>query len=246
MTHRWLHMRLAGPLLAFGGVAIDHVGPTRNFPSASMLTGLLANALGWRREEAERHQVLQDRLIFGALTAKQGRLLTDNQNARLYEEEPAWTTDGIVEHRNKGSSYSNAPLPSQIGNQAGRKWITHRRRRDYLADHDCRVALRLGSGDGLTIYDLAQALERPARPLFIGRKPCLPAVPILAGWLEGETARAALATLGLSGPALWPADDGNADDAAHAPEHRQEWADLRNWRSGLHGGARIVLTGELP
>ena len=229
MTHRWLHLRLAGPLLAFGGVAIDHVGPTRNFPSASMLTGLLANALGWRREEAERHQVLQDRMIFGALTAKEGRLLTDTQNAKLEKNDRGWTTWGEPEGR-AGATYGSP----------------HRRRRAYLADHDCRVALRLVPSNGLTLDDLAQALERPARPLFIGRKPCLPAVPILAGWLEGETARAALATLGLSGPALWPVDDGDADDAAQAPEHRQEWADLRNWRSGLHGGARIVVTGELP
>jgi CRISPR system Cascade subunit CasD len=226
MTHRWLHLRLAGPLLAFGGVAIDHVGPTRNFPSASMLTGLLANALGWRREQAERHQALQDRLIFGALTAQQGRLLTDTQNAKLEKSDRGWTTWGEPEGR-AGATYDSP----------------HRRRRDYLADHDCRVALRLGPGDGPSLADLAAALDRPARPLFIGRKPCLPAVPILAGWLEGATARAALATLGISGPALWPADQGETDQMT---AHRQELADLRNWPSGLHGGTRIVVTGELP
>lgn len=226
MTHRWLHLRLAGPLLAFGGVAIDHVGPTRNFPSASMLTGLLANALGWRREQAERHQALQDRLIYGALTAREGRLLTDTQNAKLEKNDRGWTSWGEPEGR-AGATYDSP----------------HRRRRDYLADHDCRVALRLGPGDGPTLDDLAAALDLPARPLFIGRKPCLPAVPILAGWLEGETARAALASLGINGPALWPADDGDTD---YARAHRKELADLRNWRSGLHGGTRIVVMGELP
>ncbi len=226
MTHRWLHLRLAGPLLAFGGLAIDHVGPTRDFPSASMLTGLLANALGWRREDSEQHQALQDRLVFGALTAQQGQLLTDIQNAKLEKNDRGWTTWGEPEGR-AGATYDSP----------------HRRRRDYIADHDCRVALRLRPVDGPTLADLAAALDRPARPLFIGRKPCLPAIPILAGWLEGETARAALASLGISGPALWPADDGDADDA---PAHRQELADLRNWRSGLHGGTRIVVKGELP
>ncbi len=226
MTHRWLHLRLAGPLLAFGGLAIDHVGPTRDFPSASMLTGLLANALGWRREDSEQHQALQDRLVFGALTAQQGQLLTDIQNAKLEKNDRGWTTWGEPEGR-AGATYDSP----------------HRRRRDYIADHDCRVALRLRPVGGPTLDDLAAALDRPARPLFIGRKPCLPAIPILAGWLEGETARAALASLGISGPALWPADDGDAD---HAPAHRQELADLRNWRSGLHGGTRIVVKGELP
>lgn len=67
MSHQWLHLRLAAPLMAFGGVAIDHVGPTREFPSASAMSGLLANALELRREESAQHQAVQDRLIFGAL-----------------------------------------------------------------------------------------------------------------------------------------------------------------------------------
>lgn len=237
MTRRWLHLRLAAPLMAFGGVAIDHVGPTRDFPSASALTGLFANALGWRREQGALHQALQDRLVFGALIAAQGRLLTDSQNARVYEEEPGWTTSGQVETRNKGSSYSNSPLSSQMGNTEGRNWLTHRRRRDYLADHDCRVVVRLTSGDGPDLDTLAAALDRPARPLFIGRKPCLPSFPLFAGWIEAEDARAALAALALPGRALWPMT-GDAPGS--------DLQDLRNWVSGLHGGSRRVCEGVLP
>jgi CRISPR system Cascade subunit CasD len=237
MTQRWLHLRLTAPLMAFGGVAIDQVGPTRDFPSASALTGLLANALGWRREEGAAHQALQDRLEFGALIAHEGRLLTDNQNARVYEEEPGWTSYGQPETRNKGPSYSNPPMPSQIGNQRGRKWLTHRRRRDYLADHDCRVVLRLAPGEGPNLDTLAAALDRPARPLFIGRKPCLPSAPLFAGWVEGADARAALAALAMPGRAIWPITDADIG---------QDLPDLRNWISGLHGGSRRVCEGVLP
>lgn len=237
MTQRWLHLRLTAPLMAFGGVTIDQVGPTRDFPSASALTGLFANALGWRREDGHAHQTLQDRLEFGALIAREGRLLTDNQNARVYEEEPGWTTFGSPETRNKGSSYSNSALTSQTGNQRGRSWLTHRRVRDYLADHDCRVVLRLLPGDGPDLDALAAALDRPARPLFIGRKPCLPSAPLFAGWVEGADARAALAALALPGRAIWPMVDG---------ESGHDLPDLRNWVSGLHGGSRLVCEGVLP
>ena len=48
---RHLIMRLESPLMAFGGEAIDNLGVIRSFPAASMLTGMLANALGWRRVE---------------------------------------------------------------------------------------------------------------------------------------------------------------------------------------------------
>ena len=61
-----LILALESPLMAFGGETIDNLGVIRWFPSASMLTGLLANALGWRRIERERHQRLQDRLVFAA------------------------------------------------------------------------------------------------------------------------------------------------------------------------------------
>lgn len=220
MTQRWLHLRLTAPLMAFGGVAIDHVGPTRDVPSASALTGLFANALGWRREEGAAHQALQDRLVFGALIAKEGRVLTDIQNAKLEANDRGWTTWGRPDER-AGATYDSP----------------HRRRRDYLADHDCRVVLRLAPGDGPDLDSLAIALDRPARPLFIGRKPCLPSAPLFAGWVAGADARAALAALGLSGRAIWPASAG---------EGASDLSDLRNWVSGLHGGIRQVCEGVLP
>lgn len=223
MTHRWLHLRLSAPLMAFGGVAIDHVGPTRDFPSASALTGLFANALGWRRDETTAHQALQDRLLFGALIAHQGRLLTDNQNAKLEANDIGWTTWGYPEGRGGGAeTHKNR----------------HRRRRDYLADHDCRVVLRLVEGAGPDLDHLAASLDRPARPLFIGRKPCLPATPLFAGWVEGRSVPEALAALGLCGRALWP-QTGNEPGGA-------DLADLRNWQSGLHGGSRQVVEGHIP
>ena len=225
MSRRWLHLRLSAPLMAFGDVAVDQVGPTRDFPAASALTGLLANALGWRWSDRDAHQGLQNRLIFGALIARQGRVLTDSQNAKLEKTDKGWTTRGASEGR-AGATY-DAP---------------HRRRRDYLADHAAHVVLRLDPDDAAPgLDDLAVALDRPARPLFIGRKPCLPAARLNAGWTAGATARAALRTLNLEGRALWPEAEG-------APEGARvvDLSDLRNWRSGLHGGSRRVVIGELP
>lgn len=222
MSSRWLHLRLAAPLMAFGGVAIDHVGPTRDFPSASALTGLFANALGWQREAGTAHQALQDRLGFGALIVREGRLLTDTQNAKLEANDEGWTTWGKPEGRGGGAdTHKNR----------------HRRRRDYLADHDCRVVLRLAPGDGPDVGELAVALDRPARPLFIGRKPCLPTARLFGGWVEAEDAHGALVGLGLPGRALWPM----MGDAPGC-----DLTDLRNWVSGLHGGNRRVCEGTLP
>ncbi len=71
---RHLILRLEAPLVAFGGEAIDNYGVTRDFPAASMLTGLLANALGWRRTDRAAHQRLQDRMVFAARRDREPRL----------------------------------------------------------------------------------------------------------------------------------------------------------------------------
>ncbi|CUH75119.1 CRISPR system Cascade subunit CasD [Tritonibacter multivorans] len=238
----WLHLTLRAPLMSFGGVAIDHIGPTRNYPSLSAITGLLGNALGYERYDGVALQALQDQLIIAALTARQGQRISDNQNARVYEGEAAWTTSGRPEARNKGPSYRNPSLPQQIGNQAGKKWLTHRRQREYLTDHETRVVIGLAPSATVTIADLKAALLRPARPLFIGRKTCLPTVPIFTGVLEAETALAALRAIGVPGLGIWP-DAPEQDVPAGAMQY--DVPDLRNWLSGLHAGRRIVIEGPI-
>lgn len=236
---RWLILRLQAPMLAFGGVAIDHVGATRDFPALSMLTGLLANALGWERTDWERHQALQDRLIFAARRDREdeGGLLTDMQNARLEKKDEGWTTWGRPEGRGGNIETYRAP---------------HRRRRDYSVDACVLVALRLEPDAEPPDQDaLAAALERPARPIFIGRKPCLPSAPLL--WrrdLETPNAYAALAqaTAESERPvkalrAIWPLGEGPEDGSEVF--RIVDLPDLRNWRTGLHGGTRKIVEGTV-
>ena len=85
MTMRHLILNLEAPLMAFGGETIDNLGVIRPFPAVSMLTGLFANALGWRRVEPERHQALQDRIVFAARIDREpagGVRMTDYQTVK--------------------------------------------------------------------------------------------------------------------------------------------------------------------
>lgn len=233
--HRWLVLHFEAPLISFGGVAIDQVGPTRDFPAASMLTGLLANALGYLRTDSAAHQQLQDRLVFAARLERESLegVLTDTQNAQLFKNERGWTTWGTPEGRD-GASYG-AP---------------HRRRRDYHTDAHVTLVIRLERVDEApSLDDVAAALERPARPLFIGRKPCLPSAPIWRGEeVFAPTAYDALRSARAEGPgdhrlrALWPAGEGPSLDEA-AVSRLVDLPDLRNWRSGLHGSSRQVVEG---
>lgn len=238
---RHLVLRLASPLIAFGGEAIDNQGVIRDFPALSMLTGLIANALGWDRGDDALHNRLQQRLRMGTVLepmARQGGAkasvrLVDFQTAELGAADKGWTTWGEPEERRGGA-----------GSYAG----PHLRYRHYHAELTAWVALHLADADEAPTLDaIAAALDRPVRPLFIGRKPCLPAGRLVAGWQEAEHVLGALQTwvhrlpAGAQGwRAQWP--DGQGSLPA---DRRSDLCDERNWTSGVHGGWRPVREGLL-
>ena len=119
------------------------------------------------------------------------------------------------------------------------------------------IALRLKPPDEDPALDaLAAALEEPARPLFIGRKPCLPSAPLFGGFSDGETSLAALLAVPLEAAEfrrressavrlLWP-DGEDAPDMDRVRLNRRSMiTDERNWVSGLHGGGRPVCEGTV-
>lgn len=235
---RHLLLRLQAPLIAFGGETIDNFGVIRRFPALSMVTGLLANALGYDRSETDLHNRLQARLVIGTRLEAEGRQERDYQTARLNQDDKGWTTSGSPEGRE--------PSPSYSSDQSGRKSLTLQRYRDYHADLHALIALRLrDTTDTPTLDDLALALDRPARPLFVGRKPCLPTCRLFAGWCEADSVLSALAAQPKEADVRlavqWPAGEGVLPGM-----HASDLCDERNWLSGVHGGWRPVLEGRLP
>lgn len=235
---RHLILRLASPLVAFGGETIDNYGVIRDFPALSMVTGLLANALGWDRGDDKAHNRLQQRLRIASVLGDGGKRMRDYQTAELFEDDAGWTTFGAPEGREKSPSY--AP------NDAGRKSLTLQRYRDYHADLSAWVVLRLEpAGEAPTLDEVAQAMDKPARPLFLGRKPCLPTGRLVAGWVDVDSLLAALQTLAQQHQgaqpgmrAQWPEGEGELPQ-----DRRLDVCDERNWTSGLHGGWRPVREG---
>ena len=220
-----LLLRLEAPLMAFGTVAVDAYRPTDVWPGASLLTGLIGNALGLRRTEPDRLADIQTRLAFACRLDRAGEELRDFHTAQLGAGDRAWTTRGQPEGRAGGANTYDSP---------------HIRYVDYRADASVGVALRLEtSAAGITTEEARDALAAPARPLFVGRKACPPAAPILRGETDAPHALAALS-------ALPPSNEGSAprvlvgDPLVPADSLRDEravrMADQRRWRSGFHAG----------
>lgn len=224
----FLLLRLDAPLMSFGGVVTDNFNRTDPVPGASMLTGLLGNALGYDHRDVDALERLQARLVFGVRVDRPGRPFTDFQTVDLgqpHHDGTGWTTRGWVEGSGGGSGDG-----------------THIRYRDYYADRVLTVALTLSPADEVpTLGDLARAVERPERPLFLGRKACLPSVPLKLGVVSADGPEQALLLRDYSlceyEPSfeLWlSAEDPDRTNGLHIVR------DYRDWYNQIHAGRRYL------
>ena len=237
---RYLLLRFDAPLMSFGGVVVDMHGVTMDFPGRSLLVGLFGNALGYDHGDALQLTELQQRLRHAVRQDRRGQPLADFQTASLGQPflEAGWTTTGKAEARRGGSA----------------KKGTHIRHRHYVTDAVFTIAVELVPPDDFpTLDELANALEKPARPLFLGRKACLPAAPLLLGFSHAASLKSALQTA-----ALLPNRDEPASDPVNkllawwpyeSDEHGQGtdfavW-DQRDWENGVHTGRRRMIAGTI-
>lgn len=177
-----LVLLLDAHLMSFSADAVDQHRPTGRFPGLAQMTGLLANALGWVHSDVARLRRLQDRLSIASAVLRQGTPMRDFQTVALSRDHmvgTGWTTRGVRHDR---------------AGQAQTALGTHIRYRWYRAWDSLLVAVTLEDADEApTLADLDAAVEEPARPLFIGRKCCLPAMPIRVGRVAAGTLAEALA-----------------------------------------------------
>jgi CRISPR system Cascade subunit CasD len=231
-----LILRLDAPLMSFGGVIVDHHNVTERFPGLSLFAGLLANALGWAHGEDGKIGALQDRLIVASRWDIEPEAIVDYHTVDLGQPkmiEPGWTTRGVPEHRGKGEATKR----------------THIRYRHYWANGVLTAALALTDDATPDLATLEAVLRQPARPLFFGRKTCLPNSPILAGRASGDNVLAIMKTIprircptrpakNQHMAARWPADlSDNREDQLKAIY------DQRDWKSQWHSGRRMVAEG---
>ncbi|HEB97324.1 MAG TPA: type I-E CRISPR-associated protein Cas5/CasD [Sedimenticola thiotaurini] len=241
-----LILRLDAPLMSFGGVMIDQHGVIDRFPGHALLTGLIGNALGWRHGDGERLVALQARLRLAARWDVRPKRIVDYHTADLGQpkmkgyspgkEPAAWTTRGTTEGRGSGDATKG----------------THIRYRHYWSDGLMTLALALTDAPGPSLTVVHEALRRPARPLFLGRKTCLPARPLLdpvTPVATGPTLRSILSSVprwGRDGEVLtgqaaceacWPAGEGGGAS--------RRVADRRDWRANLPTGSSLRIEGPL-
>lgn len=229
-----LLLRLKAPLMSFGDLdSSEELGPTMRHPGLSMIAGLIANALGHEHGESTLTQEIQDAMRMASLELTRGTIETDEQVASIAKDDTGFTTTGAPMERG-GHPYSYRG--------ALRRW------KDYISGGEIAVAVAFQS-KRINLDEVEQALRRPARPLFIGRRCCLPSAPLVIGRVTADSLVAALATLrakerpGLTCHARWDAQDQLTESGIHISDLIV--ADRRDWQSRIHGGERVAHEGMI-
>ena len=156
-----LLLRLAGPIQSWGGASRHMTRYTLSMPTKSGIVGLLAAALGRRRGDE-----LSDlaALRFGVRADQAGRPLIDYHTVSAASHAPG------VPARQR--------MPTASGGSLKPADSTKVTRRYYIADAVFVAALEAQPDVAET---LADALRRPRYPLYLGRRSCPPAKPVLIG-----------------------------------------------------------------
>jgi CRISPR system Cascade subunit CasD len=222
-----LLLRLEGPLMAFGDVAVDEDHPTARFPTLSMVTGLIANALGLERAAPESIQEIQDSITIASRLDRPGKRMREYQTAGLNAADSMWTTRGRIATRG-GASKGDFTVQLEKG---------------FLEDASVTVAVSIPPG---MLERIIRALMTPARPLFLGRIGCPPSRPVLLGTVDAEDVLDALHKAPVERAqntkfsAQWPLG------VTGGTSHRNvSVSDIRDWVRGTHMGSRMVVEGTI-
>lgn len=173
---QFLVFQLLAPLASWGEVAVGEYRGSHDYPGESALLGLLAAALGIRRDDEPAHAALRDACGFAMGVLSPGRLLRDYHTAQV----PGRTA---LKGRPHATRRDELAMPKRDLN-------TILSTRDYRQDAACLVAVQAKATSKLphSLDELAAALRAPHFVLYLGRKSCPPAAPLAPAVIEADSA----------------------------------------------------------
>lgn len=176
----YLVFHLYGPMAAWGDIAVGEYRPSFAHPSKSAIVGLLAAALGIRRDEEEDQNSFANACSFAVRVDAMGTLLRDYHTT----ETP------------RGSGYTTRRreiFAVQGQKQSERKFEgTILSKRDYRCDAVYTVAITLREDSAVSVTELADALRKPVFSLYLGRKSCPLAYPLFPQVISAANVKEAL------------------------------------------------------
>jgi CRISPR system Cascade subunit CasD len=166
----YLLFRLYGPMASWGEIAVGETRHTASYPGKSAIVGLIAAALGMKRNNTEKQLQMQQGYAFAVEVYSRGSLLRD---------------------------YHTVQVPRSVGNF---KYRTRRDElvlgktflgtilsiREYRSDALALVAVRALKDAPFDLQTLKEHLEEPRFHIYLGRKSCPLAAPMIPQIIEDK------------------------------------------------------------
>lgn len=163
-------------MASWGQPAVGGERPTGMQPTRSAVLGLLAAALGIKRDNENSLQKLQYSIHVAIKQYMPGSLLRDFNTTQV----PSHNKKRI--HRTRKSELSEAKLNTILSS------------RDYRCDGLWIICISLTESAKYTLEQLREALLMPVFCLYLGRKSCPLAAPLMPRVVEAKHCRKALDT----------------------------------------------------
>ena len=172
----YLLFQLYGPMAAWGDTAVGEFRPSHGHPTRSAILGLTAAALGIRRHEEERLRDLENSCRVAVRLDSPGEVMRDYHTTQVPPEQRK------VRHYTRRDELSADNLHTILS------------QRDYRTDSAATVALSPATNPPLSLQQLADALRQPALALYLGRKSCPLALPLLPKIVQADNLKSAFDT----------------------------------------------------
>lgn len=157
MTARsFLLFQLAGPMAAFGDIAVGEQRSLWDAPSKSAVLGFVAGAVGVTREESDMHRALDDGLGFAVRIDDPGLPLRDYHTAQA----PKARKNSVWRTRKEELGEDKGDLTTILSD------------RIYRLHAAATIALWRKTDDGPALERLRDAIRRPRFAPYLGRKAC--------------------------------------------------------------------------
>ncbi|MBT9610857.1 MAG: type I-E CRISPR-associated protein Cas5/CasD [Aquabacterium sp.] len=160
----YLVFQLQGAMASWGEAAVGEYRGSHEYPTASALAGLIAAALGLRRDQEAELRAVNAGYLFGIGIRQSGALLRDYHTAQVPGRVALKGRRHVT--RKDELSLTRADLNTILST------------RDYRQGVDLLVAVQAQADAPHPLADLQQAIAQPAFVLYLGRKSCPPSAPL--------------------------------------------------------------------
>lgn len=170
----FLLFQIYAPMVSWGEIAVGGERQSSRHPSKSAIIGLIAAALGIKRDEEERLSVLGNALGIAVKLYSGGSVLKDYHTIQVPRKEAK-----VVHYTRRSELFTSS---DKIG--------TILSNREYRCDSLSVAALYL-KDDSYSLHEIEKVLKKPFFHLYFGRKSAVPALPLAPNCIEASTLKEA-------------------------------------------------------